>query len=158
MFNALKFIRQLLKLSGIYKTFMYKIFLKKDASLNFDSILNKIKEAKNELNKLSYEDLRLLNADLESQIRNEIGNKLSIGLIGVLIGAILSKARDVDNIVIIIFLVVMVVFIFIIGVYMILYQHRLVFIREIVNICLEEKEAVRTRRTRTLYGYSRRKI
>jgi hypothetical protein len=126
---------------------VYGILFEKDKEPDFKNRLNEIKEFKRKLDKLSYNDLKLLKADLESKSSNAIGLGAFSALIGASLGFIISEIKQVIEIrqasfgdfifLILVFIGVAFSISNLVG-----YGSKIVFTKEIINICLEEKKAI----------------
>jgi hypothetical protein len=122
-----------------------RILFKKDEEPNFKNRLNEIKEFKSKLNKLSYNDLKLLKADLESKSSNARDFGPFSVLIGVSLGFILDEIKQVIQIRQqasfgdFIFLILVFIGVAFSIPYFMGYRSKIVFTKEIINICLEEE-------------------
>jgi hypothetical protein len=123
---------------------VYRILFKKDEEPDFKNRLNEIKEFKRKLNKLSYNDLKLLKADLESKSSNARDSGPFSVLIAASLGFIISEIKQVSEIrqasfgYLIFLILALIVVAFSITCFM-GYRSKIVFTKEIINICLEEE-------------------
>lgn len=125
----------------------YLLFNKKKKTPNLEKRLNEIKEFKSKFQKFDCNDLKLLKADVESKVENNIASGLSEIVIGVLIGAILNRASNA-SVWETIFLILMVILLGIIGVRMIIKKTKMLFIKKMVDICFEERVKSNNKDTR----------
>jgi di/tricarboxylate transporter len=117
---------------------VYKILFKKDIVPNFEKRLSEIKEFKSKLDNLPYNDLKLLKVDLESKSTNATDFGPFSVLIAALLGFIISEMRQASSWHLIFLILALIVVGFIIT-YFMRYRSKMIFTKEIIDICLEEK-------------------
>ncbi|MDI3310941.1 MAG: hypothetical protein QJR05_05870 [Thermoanaerobacterium sp.] len=118
---------------------VYKILFKKDIVPNFEKRLSEIKEFKSKLDNLSYNDLKLLRADIESKSVNASNSDIISVLIGTLLGYLAGKIGETNSLY---YLIITILALLSLGAtitYFMRYRSKMVFIKEIIDICLEEK-------------------
>lgn len=118
---------------------VYKILFKKDIVPNFEKRLSEIKEFKSKLDNLSYNDLKLLRADIESKSANASNSDIISVLIGALLGYLASKIGETNSLYYLIITILALLSLGAIITYFMRYRSKMVFIKEIIDICLEEK-------------------
>lgn len=133
MFNVCKFIFSNKEYDLLFKN------IEKEKTPDLENKLSKIKEFKSNFQKYDYNDLKLLKADIESKLENDTASGLIKIVIAALIGMILDRLINATIGEFVIFVLALIL-IGINGASMILKRAKWLFIKKIIDICLEEKK------------------